>query len=130
MIGMEIDVVVPTRSILYKRYVDDIHNRRQKDTVDKLYDDLNNYHPEVKLTIEIKPLRFLDTEIIRNNGMIETQVHRKKTKLPAPWISNIPKRYKRNTIKVELFRAKCILPNFTNELTLIKKKSLSQQVIL
>ena len=31
--------------------------------------------------------------------MIEAQVHRKKTKLPTPWASNIPKRHKRNTIK-------------------------------
>ena len=29
-------------------------------TVDKLYDGLNNYHPKVKLTIEFNPLRFLD----------------------------------------------------------------------
>ena len=45
----------------------------------------------------------MDTEIIHNNGMIETRVHRKKTKLPTPWTSNIPKRYKWNTIKTELY---------------------------
>ena len=81
---METDVKVPTRPIFYKRYVDDIYNRRQKNTVDKLYDGLNNYHPKVKLTSETNPLIFLDTEIIHNNGMIETWVHRKKTKLPIP----------------------------------------------
>ena len=37
--------------------------------------------------------------------MIETRVHKKKTKLPTPWTSNISKRYKRNTIKAELYRA-------------------------
>ena len=31
--------------------------------------------------------------------MIETRVHRKKTKLPKPWTSNIPKWCKLNTIK-------------------------------
>ena len=88
---METDVVVPIRPMFYKRYVDDIYNRRQKNTVDKLYDGLNNYHPKVKLTIETNQLTFLDTEIIHNNGMIEKRVHRKKTKLPTPWTSNILK---------------------------------------
>ena len=60
MIRMETDVVVPNRPIFYKRYVDEIYNRCQKNTVDKLYYGLNNYHPKVKLTIEIDPLRFLD----------------------------------------------------------------------
>ena len=70
--------------------MDDIYNRCQKNTVDKLYDGLNNYHLKVRLTIETNPLRFLDTEIIHNNSMIEARVHRKKTKLPTPWIFNIP----------------------------------------
>ena len=54
--------------------------------------------------------------------MIETRVHRKKTKLPTPLTSNIPKRYKRNTIKGELYRTKCISSNFTNEVALIRNK--------
>ena len=61
MIEMETDVVVPIRPLFYKRYVDDIYNRRQKNTVDKLYDGLNNYHPKVKLTIETNPLKFIIT---------------------------------------------------------------------
>ena len=69
---------------------------------------LNNYHPKIKLSIETNPQRILDTEITHINGSIETQVQRKKTKLPIPWTSNIPKRYKRNSIKTELYRAKQI----------------------
>ena len=71
-------------------YVEYLYNRRQKNTVNKLYDGLNNYHPKVKLTIETNPLRFLDKEIIHNGGMIKARVHRKKTKLQTPWTSNIP----------------------------------------
>ena len=52
--------------------------------------------------------------------MIETQVHRKKTKLPTPWTSNIPKRH---AIKAELYWAKCVSSNFTNEISLIENKS-------
>ena len=36
MIRMETDVVVPAGPIFYKRYVDDIYNYHQKNTVDKL----------------------------------------------------------------------------------------------
>ena len=81
-----------------------------------------NYHPKIKLTIETNPQRFLDTEITHINGTIETRVRRKKTKLPMPWTSNIPKRYKRNSIKTELYRAKRISSNFTSEVTVIRNK--------
>ena len=87
-----------------------------------LYNAINNYHPKIKLTIETNPQRLLDTEITHINGTIETRVHRKKTKLPIPWTSNIPKRYKRNSIKTELYRAKRISSNFTSEVTVIRNK--------
>ena len=64
----------------------------------------------------------MDTEILHINGTIETRVHRKKTKLPIPWTSNISKRYKRNSTKTELYCAKQILSNFTSEVTVIKNK--------
>ena len=54
--------------------------------------------------------------------MIETQVHWKKAKLPTSWRSNVPKLYKWNTIKAELYRKKRISSNFTNEVTLIRNK--------
>ena len=122
MIRMETNVEVPIRPIFYKRYVDYIYNRRQKNTCNVLYDAINNYHSKVKLTIETHPQRFLDTEITHINRTIETRVHRKKTKLPIPWTSNIPKRYKRNSIKTELYRAKRISSNFTSEVTVISNK--------
>ena len=48
MTWMEIEVVVPIRPTFYKRYIDDKHNHRQKNTSDVLYDALNNYHPKIK----------------------------------------------------------------------------------
>ena len=80
MIRMETDLVVPIRPIFYKPYVDDIENHCQKNTVNKLYGGLSSYYPKVKLTLGTNPLIFMDTEIIHNKGMIETWVHRKKTK--------------------------------------------------
>ena len=55
MIRMETDVVVPIRPIFYKRYVNDIYNRCQKNTVNKLYNGLT--FTILKLTIETNPLR-------------------------------------------------------------------------
>ena len=87
-----------------------------------LYDAFNNYHPKIKLTIDTNPQRFLDTKIIHIDGTIETRVHRKETKLPIPWTSNIPKRYKKNSIKTELSRAKRFFFKFTSEVTVIRNK--------
>ena len=118
-------IVTPLKPIFYKRFVDDIYTRRKKGIHDKLYERLNNYHPNIKLTIEINPNKFLDTEIIENKGVIETKVYRKTTKLPVPWASNISKRYKRNTINTDLYRAKRIATNLDNKLVIIKKKFLA-----
>ena len=94
--------------------MDDIYNRRQKNTNDKFFDRLNVCYHNLKLTIETNPLRFLDTEIIHNNSN-----NSKKKRLPTPWTS---KRYRRNTIKAELYRAKRISSNFTIEVTLLRNK--------
>ena len=51
MIRTEKDIVTPLKPIFYKRFVDDIYTRRKKGIHDKLYERLNNYHPNIKLTI-------------------------------------------------------------------------------
>ena len=125
MIRTEKDIVTPLKPIFYKRFVDDIYNRRKKGIHDNLCERLNNYHPNIKLTIEINPTKFLETEIIDNEGTIETKVYRKTTKLTVSWALDIPKRYKRNTINTDLYRAKQITLNLDNELVIIKKKFLA-----
>ena len=125
MIRTEKDIVTPLKPIFYKRFVDDIYNRRKKGIHDNLYERLNNYHPNNKLTIEINPNKFLDTKTTDNEGTIETKVYRKTTKLPVSWASNIPKRYNRNIINTDLNRAKRITSNLDNEQVIIKKKFLA-----
>ena len=83
---------------------------------------LNDYHPKIKLTIEINPPKFLDTETIILNNEVVTSVHRKESKLPARWESKVPKHYKRNTLLGELHRAKKISSNFQKEVKNIKEK--------
>ena len=122
MAKMEIDVVRPFSSIFYRRYVDDIYNRQKTNKKDDLYEVLNKYHKNIKPTIEKSPSKFLDTKLLINNGIYETQVYRKETKIPTHWSSNIPKRCKRNAISVDLHRSKLISSNFDTEVQIIKSK--------
>ena len=71
-------------------------------------------------TIDKNPSKFLDTRLLINNEIYETQVYRKETKIPTHWSSNIPKRYKRNAISVDLHWSKRILSNFDMEVQFIK----------
>ena len=79
---MEDDVVAPLKPIFYKRYVDDTYVRRKKNTTDELFEKLNTYHDNIKLTIEENPTKFLDTEIVRHNSAIITKVHTRSNSFP------------------------------------------------
>ena len=72
MAKMEDDVVEKYQPKFYKRYVDDIINHRKKNQVDLLLNDLYNYHQNIKLTLELKPKRFLDTNLEFQNGILIT----------------------------------------------------------
>ena len=63
MTKMENDIVIPMKPIFYCRYKDDIYNRRKKYVEDSLFKALNSYHKNIKLTIEINPITFLDTHL-------------------------------------------------------------------
>ena len=82
---MEIDVVRPLKPLLYSRYVDDIYNRCKKDKFDEVFHALNNYCENIKLTIELSPSKFLDTQITNIEKKYITKIHRKETKKPIQW---------------------------------------------
>ena len=60
---MERDVVIPLKpkfykrfvDEFYKRFVDDIYRRRKRNEPDELFDKMNSYHPNIKLTTKISP---------------------------------------------------------------------------
>ena len=52
---------MPTKPIFYKRYVDDTCVRRRKNDADKLFEELNSYNENIKLTVEVNPTK-LKTE--------------------------------------------------------------------
>ena len=124
-VKMEFDVVKSLKPKLYKRYFDDIYSKRIKNHPDKLFEKLNNYHPNIKLAIEVNPSKFVDTEIMIKNGITETSVVVKESKIPNHWSSAVPKKYERNAILGDLHRAHKISSNFELEKQRIKKKYLS-----
>ena len=74
------------------------------------------------MTIEIKPIKFLDTHLHNKDGTYVIKVYRKEAKIPAHWSLQIPKRYKRNSIKVDLHRPKNIATKFKEEFKFISNK--------
>ena len=95
---MEFDVVVTAKPLFYKRYVDDTYVRRMKNIRDMLFEDLNSYHQNIKLTVEMNLSKLLDTELIREKGSILTQVFNKPHEFPVHWNFKIPISYRHNAI--------------------------------
>ena len=110
------DVVLPCSSIFYRI----LYIRRKINKQDNLYEALKKYRKNNKLTLEKRPLEFLDSKLLINNGIYETQVYRKETKIPTHWSSSIPKKYKRNAISVDLHRSKQISSNYDTEVQITK----------
>ena len=87
-----------------------------------MFDRLNNYYPNIKLTIEVNTRKVFDTKFTNINDAYKFIVYRKNTKLPSLWTSKIPKRYKQSTINGDLHCSKRVSSNFDEEIPLIKEK--------
>ena len=83
MIKMESEIVIPQEPLFYRRYIDDMYNKRKTFKHDELFEKLNNYHPKIKLTIEVSPTKFLDTSLHLNNRIDDFKGYRKTTKQPT-----------------------------------------------
>ena len=91
MTRTENNVVRPGKPLFYRRFANDIINRRKKNEHNVIFENLNKYHPKINLTIEVNPCKFIDTKIINNKGNITTEVFRKTSKLFVHWSSGISK---------------------------------------
>ena len=76
------DIVACGKPMFYKRSVDDTYIRRKKNVNDELFQSLNSYHRNSKLTLEINPRKFLDTDVIRKKNTISTKVSKNLTNIP------------------------------------------------
>ena len=108
----------------YSTNIGNTYVRRKKNTKDELFEKLNIYHENIKLTIEENLTKFLDREIARHNPAIITKVCTRSKKFPVYWSSKIPLRYKRNAIIRELHRSNKVMSNFSSELKRIKIRHL------
>ena len=92
------EVVKPMNPTFYKRFVDDIHSKRNNSQQDALFETLNNFHLNLKFTIEVNPAKLLDTKIILNNEGTSIpkppQIYRIENRKVVPWVSKVPKEYK------------------------------------
>ena len=123
MVNMERKIVIPQKPLFYCRYIDHIYSRRKRFKNGELFEKLNNYHPKIKLTIEVSPTKFLDTSLRLNNCIYDFKVCRKTTKQPTHWSSKIPNRYKCNTMLEVLNRSNRISSNFSEEIKFISHKN-------
>ena len=122
MVKLEIDKVGPTKPLFYKHFVDDIVNRRKKNTPDSLLTSLNCYHANTNFTVKVNSSKFLDSNIKIDNGKVETSVYWKQNKMPVHWTSKVPKCYKRNAINGDLNRSYQISMNLDHEKEIIREK--------
>ena len=90
IVRTENEVVKAMNPPFHKRFADEICSRRNKSQQGILFEALNSFHPNIKLTIEVNLEKILDTKIILNNeGVITTQVYWKENKEAAPLVSKI-----------------------------------------
>ena len=120
MSKLEADVVRPFNPTFYDRYMDDCFSKKRKDEPDQLLDRLNNYHPNIKFTVEENPDHFLDTAFRYGNDGFDCKVYIKPRKLPTHWSSEVPTKWKRNCITGALHRAKNISTNLDRDIKEIK----------
>ena len=98
MCKMEDDVVAPIKPIFYKRYVEDTYVRRKRNTKDELFENLNTYHDNIKLTIEENLTKLLGTEIVRHKPANITKAYTRSKKFTDHWSSKIHLRNNHNAI--------------------------------
>ena len=64
---LENEKVAPMKPTFYKRFVDDdVITRRQMNHPDCLLEVINNYHHNIKFTVEQNPSKFLDINLTTN----------------------------------------------------------------
>ncbi|CAF2111548.1 unnamed protein product, partial [Rotaria magnacalcarata] len=94
----------------YGRYIDDIFMtwNRTEEELRKLLDDVNTWHPNIKLDYKIgNSLPFLDVQLTNNNGILLTSVYHKPAAEPyvTPFTSDHPRHVFSNIIKTSIERA-------------------------
>ena len=118
---IELDVVVPAKPIFYKCNVNGTYVWKKKNDVEKLFEELNSHNENIKLTLEVNPTKFLDTELVRENGEITMQVFSSHKSYMCTGVQKFLW-YKHNAVTGELNRAKWTAFDFNKELKRIRQR--------
>ena len=118
---MELDVVVPAKPIFYKCNVNDMYVWKKKNDVDKPFEELNSHNENIKLTLEVNPTKFLDTELVRENREITMQVFSSHKCYMCTGVQKFLW-YKHNAVTGELNQAKWTAFDFNKELKRIRQR--------
>ena len=105
LMKLEYLVVAPTNPNFYRRFVDYVITKGNLIEEDLPLKAMNSYHPKLEFSVEENPTKYLDTALEVHSSNVLTSVYRKPIKIPTHWSSMLPKRYKRNTIKGDLYRS-------------------------
>ena len=97
------DPAVKGDAKLFARYMDDILRSIKRSEVERKLQEINNYYPSLKFTIETEnegSLPFLDMLIIRLAGKLSSTWYNKPTDtgLVMNYHSLAPKKYKRSVV--------------------------------
>ena len=81
IVRTEKEVVKPMNPPFYKQFVDSIYSKRNKIQQD-IFEALNNFYPNIKLSMETNPEKLLDTKIILyEEGVVHTYIEKKSCTL-------------------------------------------------
>ena len=83
-------------------------NRGKVNTNDTDFERSYNHHLKIKLTIELNTKKFLYTNLICINGIHNTLINKRSTKLLIAWLSEVRKCYKHSVIIGDLHQSKRI----------------------
>ena len=88
MVKMENDAAIPSKPVFYRRFVDGSYSRRELgDNI--LFDRLNSYHTNIKLTMKVSCSRFLNTKLTNINGIYKFNVYRNYLHHGPPKLQNV-----------------------------------------
>ena len=77
---------------------------------------MNKYRPNINLTVEVNPSKFLDTKIHRDDNEIKCFTYHKEIKLPLHWTFDVPKYHKKNAIIGDLIALRTLVQTLNRRL--------------
>ena len=82
MVKIENDIEISSKLIFYRRFLDEIYISG-KIGKNIFFNQLNNYHPNIKVTIKLNPSKYLCNKFTNFDGFNKFKLCKKSTKLQS-----------------------------------------------